>query len=377
MVEEKKHLKVLLIEDNEGDVRLIWEILSEIRNSPFYLEIANTLLNGLQAIDKVKPDIILLDLSLPDSNGIYTLNRVRDKALNIPIVIITGLDDELTAIKALKEGAQDYLVKGRMDSDLFKKSLLYAYERNKIFIELQKSKEILDENLKSIKWFESAKSNFILNITSGLLNPIIEIKNAISFLEKIKNSKCKPAQMQRLKIIRHNIEKIYNLMNDILDTIKIETGTIDLLRAENDIVKILREVIKNNSKKIKIVKELLSGKILLNIDGYRISRALNILFENAISFSDKNKSIVFGIKKETGDNNYIIYIKIISNKLNSQIFESVFKYDFYKRIEENEEYKSQILNFLICQSIFKAHNWELKIENTGKANEVAFNVLIK
>ncbi len=254
MVEEKKHLKVLLIEDNEGDVRLIWEILSEIRNSPFYLEIANTLLTGLQAIERIKPDIILLDLSLPDSNGIYTLNRVRDKALQIPIVVITGLDDEITAIKALKEGAQDYLVKGRMDSDLFKKSLLYAYERNKIFIELQKSKELLDENLKRMKWFDSAKSNFMVNITEGLLNPVIEIKEAVNFLEKIKKSKCKPSQKKKLKIIRNNIEKIYDLMNDILDTIKLETKTIDLQKAEEDVLKIFKEVIKNKSKKIKIVK---------------------------------------------------------------------------------------------------------------------------
>ncbi len=377
MFEEKKHLKVLLIEDNEGDVRLIWEILSEIRNSPFYLEVANTLLTGLQAIDKVKPDIILLDLSLPDSNGIYTLNRVRDKALNIPIVIITGLDDEITAIKALKEGAQDYLVKGRMDSDLLKKSLLYAYERNKIFIELQKSKEILDGNLKRVKWFENAKANFMINIIEGLLNPVLGIKEAVNFLEKVKNGKCTSAQQKKLKIIRDNTVKIYDLMNDLLDTVRIETGIMNLIKKEEDIIKILKEVIKNNYKKAIIEKELLPGKILLNIDSYRIARALNILIENAISFTDKNKGIVIGIKKSDNEYNFIIYIKIYGNKFKDKIYDDILKYDFYKRIEENEEYKTQILNFLICQSILKAHNWELKFGDSERKKEFVFNVLIK
>ncbi|HDQ25452.1 MAG TPA: response regulator, partial [bacterium] len=122
----KKHIKVLLIEDNPGDVRLIWEILSEVRHSPFYLSVADTLLGGLKEIEKTGPDVILLDLSLPDSNGIYTLNRVRDKAPEVPVVVLTGLDDELTAIKSLKEGAQDYLVKGRTDSDLLKRAIIYA-----------------------------------------------------------------------------------------------------------------------------------------------------------------------------------------------------------------------------------------------------------
>ncbi len=373
MMEEKKHLKVLLIEDNEGDVRLIWEILSEIRNSPFYLEIANTLLNGLQAIERVKPDIILLDLSLPDSNGIYTLNRVRDKALQIPIVVITGLDDEITAIKALKEGAQDYLVKGRMDSDLFKKSLLYAYERNKIFIELQKSKEILDENLKKMKWIENAKLNFIINITEGLLNPVIEIKEAVKILEKFRENKCKQLQKKKLNIIRNNVGKIDDLMNDMLDIIKLETKTIDLQKAEKDVLKIFKDIIKNKSKKIKIEKEFPEYKILLNIDRYRITRALNILFENAIFFSDINKKIITGIKKN-GDK-YNLYIKISSNKLNKKLYDNIFKYDIYNINVESEEYKTQILNFLICESIFKTHNWELKFENIEK--EVVFNVFMK
>jgi len=154
-----KHIKVLLIEDNPGDVRLIWEILSEVRNSPFYLNVTDTLLKGMEAIKADTPDVILLDLSLPDSNGIYTLNRVRDKSEKVPVVIITGLDDEITAIKALKEGAQDYLVKGRTDSDLLKRALLYAIERNRLILELEEANRKLKESYDSLKDKSRKKKN--------------------------------------------------------------------------------------------------------------------------------------------------------------------------------------------------------------------------
>ena len=148
----KKHIKVLLIEDNQGDVRLIWEILSEVRNSPFYLEVAATLLGGLQSLEKAKPDIVLLDLTLPDSNGIYTLNRVKDKVKEIPVLVLTGMDDEMLAIKSLKEGAQDYLVKGRTDSELLKRAILHAIERNKLISDMEENDRKLKESYEGLKF---------------------------------------------------------------------------------------------------------------------------------------------------------------------------------------------------------------------------------
>jgi DNA-binding response OmpR family regulator len=169
----RKHIKVLLIEDNEGDVRLIWEILSEVRNSPFYLEVAGTLLSGLQTIEKNTPDVILLDLSLPDSNGIYTLNRVRDKAKKVPVVVLTGFDDEITAIKSLKEGAQDYLVKGRTDSDLLKRALIYSIERNSLLNELEGNENMLKESYEKLKELDGQREKFIDKVSTEL-KPIVE-----------------------------------------------------------------------------------------------------------------------------------------------------------------------------------------------------------
>lgn len=123
--------RILLIEDNPGDVRLIKELLSENKYGIFTVVNASRLSSGLEMLAKETVDLILLDLGLPDSQGMATFNAVKTKAANLPVVIMTGQNDEVLGVKAVSEGAQDYLVKGEMDSNLLARTLSYATERKK------------------------------------------------------------------------------------------------------------------------------------------------------------------------------------------------------------------------------------------------------
>ncbi len=122
-------IKVLLIEDNPGDARLIEEMLSEVNGSLFDLENADRLSDGLTRIRKGGIDAVLLDLGLPDSAGLDTFKKVHDQAPEVPIVMLTSLDDTELALEGMRMGAQDYLVKGRVDGDLLARTLRYAIER--------------------------------------------------------------------------------------------------------------------------------------------------------------------------------------------------------------------------------------------------------
>ncbi|MCB0176989.1 MAG: response regulator [Anaerolineae bacterium] len=123
------HIKVLLIEDNPGDAYLIKYLLKESLTADFQVKNAGHLGKGLDILDHEDFDVILLDLQLPDSHGIETLEKVQQHVLHIPIVLLTGLDDEAFALEAVREGAQDYLVKGKIESDLLVRTLKYAIER--------------------------------------------------------------------------------------------------------------------------------------------------------------------------------------------------------------------------------------------------------
>jgi PAS domain S-box-containing protein len=124
-----KRIRVLLIEDNPGDVRLIQEMLSEDSRNVFEIVHTDRLSKGLEFLKGDGIDILLLDLGLPDSRGIDTLHAILFNNNKIPIIIQTGLSDEDIAIEAVKAGAQDYLIKGQMNSCLLSRSIRYAIER--------------------------------------------------------------------------------------------------------------------------------------------------------------------------------------------------------------------------------------------------------
>ncbi len=128
------NMRVLLIEDNPGDALLIREMLRDAREVAFALQICSTLAEGLQELSERRFDVILLDIDLPDSRGMETVSRLlnRHPANPVPVVVLTGFDDQDVAVQALKAGAQDYLVKGDTTTNLLIRSIRYAIERHRI-----------------------------------------------------------------------------------------------------------------------------------------------------------------------------------------------------------------------------------------------------
>ncbi|MBK8020770.1 MAG: response regulator [Chloroflexi bacterium] len=122
---------MLLIEDNAGDTRLIREMILSDPRDRIDLETVETLGAGMRRLDERAFDIILLDLSLPDSHGLETLLRISAIAANTAVVVLTGIDDANLGLQAVQLGAQDYLPKTDVDSKLLRRSLRYALERHR------------------------------------------------------------------------------------------------------------------------------------------------------------------------------------------------------------------------------------------------------
>jgi PAS domain S-box-containing protein len=132
-------MRILLVEDNPADAELVFELLSEYPQYSFSVRHELSLGSARTALDDEGTDLILLDLGLPDSQGMETVRELRVAAQGTPIVVLTGLDDEDVGIRALHEGAQDYLAKGRMNGPALIRSIRYAEERNRIRADLTRS----------------------------------------------------------------------------------------------------------------------------------------------------------------------------------------------------------------------------------------------
>ncbi len=126
-----ERLHVLLVEDNPGDADLILEMLPMVGAGAFEVVRAQRLSTALERAGAARFDVILLDLGLPDSDGLETLRVMRRHAADLPIVLLTGNSDEQTGLAAVRQGAQDYLIKGQINTNLLTRSITYAVERKK------------------------------------------------------------------------------------------------------------------------------------------------------------------------------------------------------------------------------------------------------
>jgi DNA-binding NtrC family response regulator len=128
---DTRAIRVLLIEDNENDAILIRTMLSESQGPCFELDCVDKLSAAVDRLGSGVYDVVLSDLRLPDSTGIVTLGQVQKAAGASPVIVLSGYQSEELAVKAVREGAQDYLVKGSFDVKLLVRSILYSIERKK------------------------------------------------------------------------------------------------------------------------------------------------------------------------------------------------------------------------------------------------------
>ncbi len=164
-------MRILLLEDNPGDVRLLTEHLADGGATPFQVTQVDRLAAGIELVGDVKPDVVLLDLSLPDSQGLESLTRMRTAANRAPIVVLTSIDDEALGLRLIQAGAQDYLVKGQVTGPLLTRSLRYAVERVRAEEALREQTRVLHSVLRSMG------EGVVVTASDGtpmLLNPAAE-----------------------------------------------------------------------------------------------------------------------------------------------------------------------------------------------------------
>lgn len=171
-LETSEQIPILLIEDNIEDRLLVQEMLGLVRHFHFQITSSTNLKDGLSKLSQLIPPAVIADLNLPDSHGIDTFRRLHQADTKPAIILLTNLDDENLALQAIREGAQDYLVKSELSGDLLVRSIRYAIERKRIEDNLRESRErfflavegsfdgIWDWNLKTnLIFFRSLEAN--------------------------------------------------------------------------------------------------------------------------------------------------------------------------------------------------------------------------
>ena len=207
-------IRVLSVEDNPEIASLIRKVLAEGKTNTFELEVVHRLSRGLERLSEERFDILLLDLILPDSQGLDTFIRVHTQAPQIPIIVLTSLDNELLAIEALKMGAQDYLVKGQFDILLLARFIRYGIERYENLEQLRRTEGALALSEARFRSMIEKDADGILIVDSNgvvrFVNPAAEVLfscKAEEFLGRLFGFPVVSGETIELDIVRGEGEK--------------------------------------------------------------------------------------------------------------------------------------------------------------------------
>lgn len=267
-------IRALLVEDNPGDARLIREMVREARGGRVQVAHAERLASAIERLADPEAvlEVVLLDLSLPDSQGFETFTRLRAAAPLVPIVVLSGLDDETVALRAVQAGAQDYLVKGHVDGDTLVRALRYAIERKR-----------LEEAQRAV---ERQKDEFVSSVSHDLRTPIAAIKASVGVLLAAPPAGLSPPQQRLLTNVGLAADELARLVEDLLDTSRIQAGRVELFRTTVDLRDLARRAARSveplaQARRQTLELALPAEPVPAQVDAERVVRVLVNLLGNA------------------------------------------------------------------------------------------------
>ncbi|AKJ00126.1 signal transduction histidine kinase [Archangium gephyra] len=292
-MDEVKPLRLLLVEDNPGDARLLQEELKEVATTRFEVRHVTRMAEALAVVSEPGLDVVLLDLSLPDGHGLSNIERVVQTAPALPLVVLTGTDDEQLAMRAVHAGAQDYLVKGQATGPLLVRALRYAIERKRAEEGLKR-----EEAARQTALF---REQFLGILGHDLRNPLQAISGNAALL--LRYGGLSEPQRKAINRISISSDRMARMISDILDFTRTRLGGgYTLQRTWMNVHDVLKQVVEELevAHPQKSFELSVSGTGWGEWDADRVAQAASNLVGNAVQYSPEG-SAVRVLARDEGD----------------------------------------------------------------------------
>jgi signal transduction histidine kinase len=284
-------MQLLLIESDPWIASLLCEAAS-LKQGGLCVRHVDTFEAGLQHLRTLPVDVALVELNLPDEQGLRTLDRLRDEFPQLAVVVLTNMADEDLAVTAIQSGAQDYLIKEAVSYALVSRSVRYAYERKQIELELERAKE---EALAASR----AKSEFLAHMSHEIRSPLTAI---LGFADNLLEPHVAPDELvAAAETIKRNGQHLLEIVNDILDISKIESCRFEVEQLDCSPAQILLDVLevlqpRARGKGLQLELDWAPGvPATITSDSVRLKQILLNLVSNAIKFT-KQGEVRIGVK---------------------------------------------------------------------------------
>lgn len=312
---EQITIHILLVEDSPTDAVILnrifsranpkkWQI-THVEELEAAIEIStnNSDLNQehsqLENYHNRKFDVVLLDLSLPDSIGLQTLKEYRAEVPHIPVVVLTSLDSEDLALQAMAQGAQDYIVKDDITMPRLERAIRYAIERGEILNKLRESEEKTRQALAKEQELNQLKSNFVAMVSHEFRTPMTIIRSSVEILEYHGTNLSEERRLKYFLRIQNAIDKMLHLLDDILFINKAESAKTKYQPIALSLKDFCLEITEINQLSTKNQYEIIfnyQGECTqVEMDEDLLSCILSNLLSNAIKYSHKHSKIYFNV----------------------------------------------------------------------------------
>jgi signal transduction histidine kinase len=280
------HTTVLLIEDNAGDADLVRLRLLE-GGSPVDVSCVDRLSAALASLAQQPPAVVVLDLTLPDSHGPDTFRRLHDRAPDIPVVILTAVDDEEMAVRTVQQGAQDYLLKSEVDGKQLARSIRYAMERQALLTSLETSRR------QQLQF----KDEFLSHVSHEMRTPLTSIHQFASILFDGLAGPVPAEQREHLETILKSVAQLQAMIQDLLETTRAVSGKVRIEPrgiAVGEVLQASITMLQSTALEKQIdLKLAVDDKLpLVYADVDRVQQVLINLIGNAIKFTPAGGSIL-------------------------------------------------------------------------------------
>lgn len=364
--------RILLIEDNPGDQDLVRLRLCESQPG-LKVDCVPRLSDALASIEREAPSLVLLDLNLPDSRGADTFRKIRERAPNVPVVVLSSQDDEALAMKAVNHGVQDYLIKGDFTSKHLEQAMRYAVERQS----LVRSQEMVRKQ--QIEF----KNQFLSHVSHELRTPLTCIHQYVTLMLDGLAGPLAPDQGDHLRTVLKSVNQLHAMIRDLLEATRAESGKlrvepccISLGTLIEQAVAMMRPTAQ--AKQIGLEIGLDQRLPLIYADPDRILEVLINLLDNAIKFTPVEGAVtVKACLQETEPG--LVYISVcdtgrgISPEAKALIFERL-----YQDPDSIDSSRSGLgLGLFICRELIRLHQGNITVASEpGQGSTFTFTLPI-
>jgi signal transduction histidine kinase len=367
----KTTMEVLLVEDNPGDARLLREMLNEPGCIRIDLVHSLCMKDAIDYLAKKSSSVVLLDLGLPDAEGLGAVRQVHAVAPSIPLVVLTGLDDESLAIQALQEGAQDYLIKGQIETHALLRALRYAIERQRMQVETDQVRKLQLQ----------LKDEFLSHVSHELRSPLTAIHQFATILADELTGVVNKDQRECLQVVLRNVGQLQAMIGDLLEVTRAQEGklTIDPQRTSvSDAIVYTVKTLQGtaSAKGIVLTFDLPPVLPLAYADPTRIRQILIILLDNALKFTPAEGVVSVRAQMSLEKPNYLLLEVAdsgcgISADMTDRVFERL-----YQVTDQNQASRKGLgLGLYICKELVTRQGGQIWVTSTlNKGSTFSFTL---